>query len=144
MNLRPNLLRLLAILLHRQTPSLPTPEASPSTIPDPRQTQVMPERRAHPRRYGDPVEVHLRTQDDKTPPCGSSGWVRDRSLGGIGLAVEKPLEPGTALKVRPVFVFDDSFWVQVVVRHCHPQGHRWIVGCQFVEALPREVMLLFR
>ena len=102
------------------------------------------ERRAGHRRYGDPVEVHLCSFEYSKPVCGSTGWVRDRCPNGLAFTVEKPLDIGSWLRVRPTFVPEDAAWVDVLVRHCHPQGNRWVLGCQFVESPPRELMLLFR
>src|SRR5579862_8729018 len=78
------------------------------------------ERRAFPRRYGDPVEIRLRSYEFGDPPCGPTGWVRDRCPGGLGLTVEKPMEVGAWLRVRPTHVMEDVPWAQVIVRHCHP------------------------
>jgi PilZ domain len=102
------------------------------------------ERRATPRRYGDPVEVHLRSHEHADPACGPRGWVRDRCLNGLALTTEKPIEIGSWLRIRPTTVPDDVAWVDVMVRNCRQQGSRSVVGCQFVEAPPRELLLLFR
>ena len=102
------------------------------------------ERRTVPRRYGDPVEVRLCSYEYSDLTCGPTGWVRDRCPNGLALTVGKPLEIGSWVRARPTFVPEDAAWVDVMVRNCRPQGNRWILGCQFVESPPREVMLLFR
>ena len=137
-----NLRGILSGILGRERDSS-SPVSPPSTASAEIAT-ARQERRAFPRRYGDPVEVRLRSYEFGDPPCGPTGWVRDRCPGGLGLAVEKPLVVGTWLRVRPTHVMEDVPWVDLIVRHCHPQGNRWVVGCQFVEKPPRELMLLFR
>src|SRR5207249_139142 len=104
----------------------------------------MRERRGAPRRYGDPVEVRLKSYEYTDASCGATGWVKDRSHGGLALTTEKPLEVGSWLRVRPTIVPDDVAWVDLLVRDVRPQGPRWVLGCQFVEAPPRELLLLFR
>jgi hypothetical protein len=141
MNLRSNFLGLWAALLRRQRAAGAGPLSSNA---QPENHPVQQERRASPRRYGDPVEVHLRSYDYVDPPCGAKGWVRDRSRGGLGLTTEKPVDIGIWLRVRPTSVPDDVAWVDVLVRHCRAQGTRYVVGCQFVEPPPHELLLLFR
>jgi hypothetical protein len=102
------------------------------------------DRRRSPRRYGDPVEVRLSSYEATDLPCGPTGWVRDRCLNGLAFTVDKPLEIGCWVRARPTFVSEDAAWVGLLVRHCHQQGNRWVIGCEFVETPPREVMLLFR
>jgi PilZ domain len=144
MNIRPNFLGLFAALLHRQRNAPSTLQSAPKPNPASESNSVPVERRAAPRRYGDPVEVRLRSYEHADPACGPTGWVRDRSQHGLALTTEKPLDIGSWLRVRPTNVPDDVGWVDVMVRHCRPQGSRSIVGCNFVEAPPRELLLLFR
>jgi hypothetical protein len=88
--------------------------------------------------------VRLKSYEYTDAACGSTGWVRDRSPGGLGLATERPLDVGTWLRVRPTIVPDDVAWVDVLVKDVRPQGPRWVLGCQFVEVPPRELLMLFR
>ncbi len=144
MKLRTNVFGFFGAFLRRQHEAAPSLERSPSSNPSSENNQATQERRASPRRYGDPVEVHLRTYEYLDAACGRTGWVRDRSAGGLGLTTEKPLEVGSWLRVRPTSVPDDVPWVDVMVRHCRPQGAKWVLGCQFVEPPPHELLLLFR
>jgi hypothetical protein len=89
------------------------------------------ERRAAPRRKGNPVSVYIR--NGNADPF--QGWVVDRSSGGLRLLVDDPLEPGCVLSVRPVKVHPAFPWVQVRVKNCHPERKSWSVGCQFVHKL---------
>lgn len=91
------------------------------------------ERRATPRRKGNPVSVYLA----KGPSGGEpfQGWVVDRSAGGIRLLVDEPLEAGHLLTVRPVKVPASFPWVQLKVKNCYPERKSWCVGCQFVHRL---------
>src|SRR5262245_27337618 len=58
----------------------PAPPSSPQ--PDPFEIGSRSERRASPRRKGSSVEVELLPQDLSGPPA--TGWVHDRSMGGLG------------------------------------------------------------
>jgi hypothetical protein len=135
---------ILSGLLHKDREADATSSKASQSTPSPLNGGITQERRAFPRRYGDPVEVRLQSYEYTDPPCGAKGWVRDRCPGGLGLTVEKPMEIGAWLRVRPTYVMEDVPWVDVLVKHCHPQGNRWVVGCQFVEPPPRELMLLFK
>jgi hypothetical protein len=144
MRIRPNLLGLFAALLHRQRDAVQGAElVRPQNLIS-ANGALIEERRASPRRYGDPIEVHLRSYENQVPACGPKGWVRDRSAGGLGLTTEMPIDVGAWLKVRPTTVPDDVAWVDVLARHCRAQGSRWVLGCQFVEPPPRELLVLFR
>jgi hypothetical protein len=91
------------------------------------------ERRANPRRKGNPVSVYISNGTTGGEPF--QGWVVDRSSGGLRLLVDEPMEPGHVLSVRPVKVHASFPWVQVKVKNCYPERKSWCVGCQFVHRL---------
>ncbi len=144
MNRRTNLMGLFAALLGRQRAMAPSLERSPSSNTSSESSPVREERRASPRRYGDPVEVHLRSYEYLDPPCGRTGWVRDRSAGGLGLTTEKPLEVGSWLRVRPDFGSGRRLLGGCPCAPLPAPRRKWVLGCQFVEPPPHELLLLFR
>jgi hypothetical protein len=113
--------------LRKQPPGLPVPPAGAA------------ERRATPRRKGNPVPVHIRNGDN----APSRGWVVDRSLGGLRVMVDEALPPNTMLDVRPVKVHEDFPWVQVRVKNCYAERKSWNLNCQFVERVSGPVLQQF-
>lgn len=97
------------------------------------------ERRATPRRKGNPVPVYMSSGEGVT----SRGWVVDRSLGGLRLMVDEARGPGTVLGVRPVKVHDDFPWVQVRVKNCYAERKSWNLNCQFMEKISGEDLQQF-
>jgi hypothetical protein len=99
------------------------------------------ERRANPRRKGNPVSVFISNGSAPSEPM--QGWVLDRSTGGIRLLVDDPIEAGTVLNIRPVKVHAAFPWVQVKVKNCYPERKSWCIGCQFIRKLSWEDMQHF-
>jgi len=144
MNIRHNVRGLFSGLLGKQ-PESGTAVADAGVSSTPSESEItLRERRQSPRRYGDPVEVRLKSYEYSEAACGPTAWVRDRSKTGIALATEKSLDVGTWLRVRPTNVPEDVAWVDVLVKDVRSQGPRWLLGCQFVEVPPRELLMLFR
>ena len=81
-------------------------------------------------------------EDDvtKTP---HSGWVLDRSTGGMRLEVEREFAVGAFLKVRPRTTAAAPPWTDVVVRSCAPEAGGWQLGLQFVKTPSYNVLMLF-
>jgi hypothetical protein len=98
------------------------------------------ERRLAPRRRGNTVEV-LVTDQSGQPPL--SGWIVDRSVGGLGLLMEKPFKEGVQIGVRPRNASEATPWTSVEVRSCRARDGEWEVGCRFVRTPPWNVMMLF-
>lgn len=100
-----------------------------------------PDRRAAPRRKGgNRVEVYLTHDEQKEPLLG---WVVDRSMGGLCLNVEEPLDTGTILNVRPRRAPQTAPWLAIEVRSCRPEGTNWEVGCRFLKPPQWNDLLLF-
>jgi hypothetical protein len=103
---------------------------------------VFVEQRRAPRRWGNPIQVQVRDGLPSTKPM--QGWVMNRSAGGLGLSVAQPVTAGTFLSVRVALASESIPWVVVEVKACQPLAGRWLLCCQFVQAPPAEVLLLFR
>jgi hypothetical protein len=99
------------------------------------------EKRKHPRREGAPMPVLLEGEGIEEVPIACS--VVDRSRGGLGIVLDRRLEPGTLVTVRPVDAPEDVATVRVKVCTCRRRGRGWYVGCRFTEELPWSVVLLF-
>jgi hypothetical protein len=69
--------------------------------------------------------------------------VINRSTGGLGLEIDRPLDVGLMVSVRVINAPVTVPWVQAQVRGCRQVGESWEVGCQFVKTPPWSVMLLF-
>jgi len=100
------------------------------------------ERRQAPRRWGDPVQVFISDGGPATEPV--RGWIMNRSAGGLGLSSAQPALEGALLSVRIAIAPETIPWTFLQVKSCIPSTGRWILGCQFVETPPREVLLMFR
>jgi hypothetical protein len=72
-----------------------------------------------------------------------SGWVVDRSLGGMCLAVSQPLEVGTLIAVRRPSAPASIPWVELRVLHVRDQESTWELGCTFTRSPSWELMLQF-
>ena len=99
------------------------------------------ERRRTSRRSGVPSGVQL--IDPKKPKKILSGFVVDRSSGGLRLALEKPFPTGTTLQVRPANAPPETPWVVIIIRNCKETGDYFEVGCQFQDELPWHLLLMF-
>jgi hypothetical protein len=93
------------------------------------------------RRKGNPVEVLVVNQKTKAAPF--KGYVFDRSVGGLGLYFDAPIEKESQLTVRPVNAPHMAPWVEVVVKSCRESEGGWEVGCQFVRTPPWALLLMF-
>jgi PilZ domain len=99
------------------------------------------ERREWFRRKGGRVKV--RVADATANDDLGTGWIIDRSTGGLCLRVDARLEEGAVVSVRPVHAPGRMPWVQVEVKSCRECSGGWVVGCQFVRRPSWDVMLHF-
>src|SRR5262245_53311287 len=89
-------LSVVSVVLSRRRPAEPTPpRAGPAA--DPFLEGAPRERRAAPRHAGATVRVLIAAGDSRAVP--ETGWVFDRSLGGLGLLMERPAGVGDILSV---------------------------------------------
>lgn len=96
------------------------------------------------RRLGNPIEVHYTA--DAFADAPRSGYVIDRSVGGLRLMVTHEVPPGTVLSVRPANVSPMVPWVELEARSCAnsaTQPGAYDVGCAFVKTPPYSILLLF-
>src|SRR5208283_1173630 len=99
------------------------------------------ERRAAPRRKGNPISVYISNGTVGAEPF--EGWVVDRSAGGLRLLVDEAVEAGSILNVRPVKIHPEFPWVQVRVKSCAQERNSWNLGCQFLYKLTWEELQHF-
>jgi hypothetical protein len=127
--------------LFRRRAALP-PQSPVADMAAAASTLSFTERRQAPRRWGDPVQVVIWDGYPSSNPA--RGWIVNRSAGGLGLSEAQPALEGALLSVRVAIAPETLPWTQVQVKSCIPVTGRWILGCQFVETPPREVLLMFR
>ena len=119
------------------TSSAPAPVMAKPAAPSPAAAAPPPsrpagvERRANPRRGGNPVAVVVTAGDPNAEPL--NGWVLNRSTGGLGILLEEPLEVGSTLRVRATTAMPSTPWVSVRVVHCTPHRTSWCIGFQFAD-----------
>lgn len=99
------------------------------------------ERRAWGRRKGSRVRIQLASGDGTT--ALGSGWVIDRSTGGLCVQFAEEIRPGTRLRMRPVHATSAMPWVPVEVKSCRARNGGWEIGCRFVRRPAWHVLLLF-
>lgn len=99
------------------------------------------EQRKAVRRKGGQVEILLSDESAKERPW--HGWVLDRSTGGLGLAVERPICPGTVVTVRTVNAPKVVPWLEMEVKSCREGKEGWEIGCKFVRTPPHGLLLMF-
>jgi hypothetical protein len=93
------------------------------------------------RRTGNPIPVHVIDQDKQTAPM--NGYVVNRSVGGLGLQLDCPIDVQTVLSVRPANAPHIAPWVEVVVKNCRKGPRGYDIGCQFVKVPPWPVLMMF-
>jgi hypothetical protein len=98
------------------------------------------DRRSAPRRRGNDVAVFLTAKPDAEDPL--LGVVVDRSLGGLCVLVERPLQVDAVLHVR-VRSSTTVPWTPVRVKTCRQCGSEWEAGCQFLQTPVWNVLMLF-
>jgi hypothetical protein len=98
------------------------------------------ERRVAARRRGNCVEV-LVTEHPDEPAV--HGWVLDRSLGGVCILVEHPLEKRLPMLIRPRNCPTSTPWTSVDILSCRADQEGWKVHCRFDRVPEYNVLLLF-
>jgi hypothetical protein len=129
-------------LFARRAPR-PTPrsQAGEASRPDPFEHGSSTEQRRALRRSGNPVEVLVSDAEVTAEPV--PGWVLDRSVGGVCLALSDEVAAGTVLSLRPRQAPPGTPWVRAEVRTCKKAQDQFEVGCQFVRTPPWSILLLF-
>ncbi len=111
----------------------PDEEPVPDEFDEEAEEAAFAERRAEPRRKGNPVSVQVTHAPSGGDPV--QGWVVDRSSGGLRILVDQEIKPGTVLNVRPTKSHPGFTWVQVKVKSCRPERSSYNLGCQFTRKL---------
>lgn len=73
----------------------------------------------------------------------ATGYVVDRSMGGLRIAMQMSLPIGGTLMVRTTNAPDTIPWVTVFIRSCRANGKLYELGCEFDKTPPWSVLLLF-
>jgi hypothetical protein len=121
--------------------SAPPPAEKPPCEFDPFVEGSASEQRNALRRGGSPVKVLIGNPEQGGK--GQDGWVVDRSVGGLGLAVSDAIAEGSLLEVRAANAPPGTPWVEIQVKTCRQCKNGWELGCQFIKTPPWAVMLLF-
>jgi hypothetical protein len=122
----------------------PPPVRASQTTSDPSDPFIFgsaTERREAARRPGRHVRALISDADAQAVP--SQGWITDRSVGGLGLNLDREVAADTILSVRPLGSPDTIPWVQVRVLHCEGDKDHWQLGCEFLRVPPWNVMMHF-
>ena len=99
------------------------------------------DRRTSLRREGTPVKILVTSPafEDGT----NAGYVLDRSTGGLKLALQAGMAPGSSMQIRASHAPETTPWVTVIVRNCTDTGEHYEMGCEFEKTPPWNVLLLF-
>jgi hypothetical protein len=103
--------------------------------------QSYADRRGSVRREGQPVRVILAASTFRNGVA--DGYVIDRSTGGLKIAAQVAVAPGSTLQVRAVDAPDTIGFVTVIVRSCRKTDEHYEFGCEFEKTPPWNVLLLF-
>lgn len=70
------------------------------------------------------------------PVPATEARVLNRSVGGLGLKIHEPIEPGVVVEVRSLADEDVPNGFFALVRHCRRSDDGWVVGCEFIDTRP--------
>jgi hypothetical protein len=110
-----------------------TPEDEPETATD------VADRRLTPRRK---KLLRVAVRNEATGAL-LSGWVLDRSLGGMCVSVHEPVEAGVPIAVRRNTAPESVPWVELRVLNVREKENTWELGCEFLRTPTWEVLLQF-
>lgn len=99
------------------------------------------DRRTSLRREGTPVKILATSPAFKDGT--NAGYVLDRSTGGLKLALQAGMAPGSSMQIRASHAPETTPWVTVIVRNCTDTGEHYEMGCEFEKTPPWNVLLLF-
>jgi hypothetical protein len=117
----------------------PLPEGIASVKPDEAAATDVSDRRLSPRRK---KLLRIAVRNGSTDAT-VSGWVLDRSLGGMCIEAQQPVEAGSLLAVRRQSAPESVPWVDRRVLHVREQENTWELGCEYVRTPNWEVLLQF-
>lgn len=119
----------------------PVEGSSPDPPPAPAPAAPKRERRASPRRKGNPVSVLLAPMQGSGQQIES--WVVDRSQGGVCLLVDEAIALGTQLRILPTKARAGIRWVDIEITSCRQERNSWMLGCKFLQKLSWAELQLF-
>jgi hypothetical protein len=102
--------------------------------------QAGAEKRANPRRWGNPTEVHISWLSG---PERLHGLVINRSTGGLAIFVDKEVADNTMIQLRPAAAPSYVATITMEVRYCRKVGRSFFLGCQFCGDVPWNVRVWF-
>jgi len=102
---------------------------------------VAKERRRYRRRWGNPMELTIKTTEH--PIRSVHGIVVNRSERGVALLVDQSFAPKALLDIRTSEAPEDIPWDPVQVCYCRSAGHNWLIGCRFQEDVPWNIQVWF-
>jgi len=105
------------------------------------QPSSLSDRRTSVRREGTPVKIMAASPAFKNGT--NSGYVLDRSTGGLRVALQAGMAPGGSMQIRASHAPETTPWVTVIVRNCVDTGEHFEMGCEFDKTPPWNVLLLF-
>ncbi len=108
---------------------------------NPYQAMATPKRRQTPRGRGAPTRILI--LDKNRPDEPFSGYVLNRSIGGLCVSLIQPLEEGAIIRIRPAKELLDDTWYDVVVKYCRATDTGWEMGCEFQSRASSNTMLKF-
>jgi hypothetical protein len=108
----------------------------------PREDDATDRRRAE-RRAGPPTPIRVAAAPVADMRLAAEGLVLDRSTGGLCVAARDRYAEGDHMYVRSETAPAGSPWVAVTVQYCREHRGLYLVGCEFLEAPPWGVLLLF-
>jgi hypothetical protein len=115
-------------------------EVDPSSSSSTPASTESADRRSWPRRKR-AIQVVLQEAGGAGEPFPA--WVMDRSIGGLGLSIDQPVEAGTILRVRRPTAPADIPWVEIQVKSVRIKETTWEIGCQFTRSLTFDVLMQF-
>ena len=101
------------------------------------------ERRRAIRRGGLPTPILIVDAKAGRKARATEAYVLDRSTGGLRLALEAPVQIGSALLTKPSNAPEGFEWVRMTIRNCKEVGDYFEVGCQFETELELSRLLMF-
>jgi len=105
------------------------------------ETPSLSDRRTSIRREGTPVKIMATSPAFKNGT--NPGYILDRSTGGLKLALEAGMAPGSSMQIRANHAPETTPWVTAIVRNCTDTGEHFEMGCEFEKTPPWNVLLLF-
>jgi hypothetical protein len=120
--------------------SVATADAAPLPESPSSSSEAERERRSWPRRKR-AIQVVLQDAAGEGDPFPA--WIMDRSMGGLGMSVDQPIEEGTILRVRRATAPADVPWVEIQVVSVRIKENAWELGCQFTRSLSWDILMQF-